>query len=155
AGWPGGLIAGGLIAFFFNDVIKVNWIVQMCLFLVPVAIYAFMLAGQTLPRSEAKQSGISFRTMLAEFAAPVLLLLLLIHAMVGYVELGTDSWIQKITGSIMDSRVAGMLLFVYTSGLMFTLRFFAGPIERTTSPLGLLFCSAVFASIGLLLLGNA
>jgi hypothetical protein len=127
----------------------------MSFFLVPVAIYGLMIAGQHLPRSEASQSGISFGTMVTEFAAPMLLLLLLIHAMVGFVELGTDSWIAKITGSIMDSRGAGLLLFVYTSGLMFTLRFFAGPIEHNISPLGLLFFSAVFASIGLLLLGNA
>src|SRR5262249_3378381 len=129
--------------------------IQMSFFLVPVAIYGVMIMGQHLPRSEASQSGVSFRTMLAEFAAPVLLLLLFIHALVGYVELGTDSWISKITGSIMDSRGAGLLLFVYTSGLMFTLRFFAGPIEGAVSPLGLLFFSAGFAATGLFLLGNA
>ena len=60
---------------------------------------------------------------------PVLLaFLLLIHALVGYVELGTDSWIANITGNIMASPQKGLLLFVYTSGLMFVLRFFAGPI---------------------------
>ena len=31
------------------------------------------------------------------------------------------------------------MLFVYTSSLMFALRFFAGPIVERTSPLGLLF----------------
>src|SRR5262249_11825886 len=129
AGWPGGLITGGLIAFVFNDVIKLHWMIQMSLVLVPVFIYGFMLLGHQLPRSEASQAGVSFGTMLAEFAAPVLLLLLVIQAMVGYVELGTDSWINKITGSILQSPAQGTLLFVYTSGLMFALRFFAGPIE--------------------------
>jgi hypothetical protein len=38
---------------------------------------------------------------------------------------------------------------------MFTLRFFAGPIERRTSPLGLLFGCAVIAALGLVLLSNA
>lgn len=155
AGWPGGLITGGLIAYICNDIVKVPWIVQMSMFLVPVAIYGLLMTGQHLPRSEASQGGISFADMLKEFVAPVLLLLLFIHALVGYVELGTDSWISKITGSIMESRGAGVLLFIYTSGLMFTLRFFAGPIEHAVSPLGLLFISAVLASIGLTLLGNA
>ena len=60
---------------------------------------------------------------------PVLLAVLLItHALVGYVELGTDSWIGKITGAIMASPQYGLLLFVYTSSMMFALRFFAGPI---------------------------
>ncbi|HMC66137.1 MAG TPA: MFS transporter, partial [Gemmataceae bacterium] len=155
AGWPGGLITGGVIGYVFNDVFKVHWIIQMSLFLVPVAIYGLMMLGQHLPRSEASQAGVSFGTMLAEFAAPVLLLLLLIHAMVGYVELGTDSWIQKITGTITASRGTGVLLFIYTNILMFTLRFFAGPIEHRLSPLGLLFSCAVIAAIGLLFLGNA
>jgi hypothetical protein len=75
--------------------------------------------------------------------------------MVGYVELGTDSWISKITGTIMNSPANGLLLFVYTSGLMFVLRFFAGPIVERISPLGLLAASALFGAVGLTLLGNA
>lgn len=152
AGWPGGLIAGGAIGYICNE-LEIHWIYQMSFFLLPVAIYGLMILGQHLPRSEASEAGVSFSTMLAEFAAPMLLLLLFIHALVGYVELGTDSWITKITGSIMESRGAGMLLFIYTSGLMFALRFFAGPIEHAISPLGLLFICAVLASIGLTLLG--
>src|SRR5262249_23518373 len=155
AGWPGGLITGGVIGFVCSDFIKVNWIFQMSLFLVPVGIYGFLLLGQHIPRSEASQAGLSFKTMIAEFVAPVLLLLLFIHALVGYVELGTDSWISKITGNSMDSRGAGMVLFIYTSGLMFTLRFFGGPLEHTLSPLGLLCVSGIFGMIGLTLLGGA
>ena len=64
----------------------------------------------------------------------IILVLLLIHAMVGYVELGTDSWISKITGNILDNANYGLLLFIYTSGLMFVLRFFGGPIEHRLSP---------------------
>jgi MFS family permease len=155
AGWPGGLMAGSFLGFLLGEVLGIHWIIQMTLFLVPVAIYGLMLVGQRLPRSEAGEAGISYGVMLAQFAAPVLLVLLLIHAMVGYVELGTDTWISRITGSIMASRGLGMLLFFYTSTLMFLLRFVAGPIERATSPLGLLFGCACIASFGLFLLGNA
>jgi MFS family permease len=163
AGWPGGLIAGGLIAFLMNDPKigdwqpgwKVHWLIQMSLFLVPVLIYGGLLMGMRLPRSEAGEAGVSLGTMLLEFASPILLLLLLIHAMVGYVELGTDSWIGKITGTIMGEGALGRLFFVYTSALMFILRFFAGPLEHKLSPLGLLFCCAVLASLGLVLVGSA
>jgi hypothetical protein len=89
------------------------------------------------------------------FGHLLLAALLLVHAMVGYVELGTDSWISKITGTIMNSPANGLLLFVYTSGLMFVLRFFAGPIVERISPLGLLAASALFGAVGLTLLGNA
>jgi MFS family permease len=83
----------------------------------------------------------------------MLAMLLVLHAMVGYVELGTDSWITNITGTIMANKQFGLLLFIWTSSLMFILRFFAGPIVHRISPLGLLFCSAVLGSTGLLLLG--
>ena len=82
-------------------------------------------------------------------------MLLVLHALVGYVELGTDSWIQRITGNIMESPAQGTMLFIWTSGLMFALRFFAGPIVHRISPLGLLFVSAVLGCAGLIFLGNA
>jgi hypothetical protein len=134
---------------------KVRWEIQMSLFMIPVVFYGLMCLGQQFPKSEASKHGVPYIKMLAEFAAPVLLLLLFIHALLGYVELGTDSWIGNITGNILASRANGLLLFVYTSSLMFALRFFAGPIVEKISPLGLLFVGATCGAIGLTLLGNA
>ncbi|MEO8427003.1 MAG: MFS transporter [Verrucomicrobiota bacterium] len=153
AGWPGGLVLGGLASYFMVG--KVRWEIQMSLFMVPVVFYGLLCLGQRFPKSEASTAGVTFAQMLAEFAAPVLLLLLFVHALLGYVELGTDSWIGNITGNILASREQGLLLFVYTSLLMFALRFFAGPIVEKISPLGLLFAGATCGAIGLTLLGNA
>jgi MFS family permease len=204
AGWPGGLILGGLASYFMAGgagTKPVAWQIQISLFLVPVVLYGLMMIGQRFPKSEASSSGVSFRDMLGElgivgaavicgllalffksdlglpplvaagiaaallvafgmatgfrFGHLVLAFLLIVHAMVGYVELGTDSWISKITGTIMASPANGLLLFVYTSSLMFILRFFAGPIVERISPLGLLAVSALFGAGGLTLLGNA
>ncbi len=85
----------------------------------------------------------------------LMVLLLIIHSMQGYVELGTDSWMSKITGSILKSPQQGLLLFAYINGLMFALRFFAGPIVHKISPLGLLFVSTVLGAVGLQLLGHS
>ena len=153
AGWPGGLVLGGLASYFLVG--KVRWEIQMSLFMIPVIFYGLMCLGQQFPKSEASKHGVTFGEMLSEFAAPVLLLLLCVHALLGYVELGTDSWIGNITGNILASRENGLLLFVYTSSLMFALRFFAGPIVERISPLGLLFVGASCGAIGLTLLGNA
>jgi succinate dehydrogenase hydrophobic anchor subunit len=133
----------------------VSWEVQISLFLVPVVLYGAMLLGQSFPKSEASQAGVSLGEMFTQVFAPLMLVLLLIHALVGYVELGTDSWITKITGAIMESKQKGLLLFVYTSALMFLLRFFAGPIVHRISPLGLLFVSALLGFVGLNMLGAA
>ncbi len=155
AGWPGGLILGALLGLTFNFIGNVPWQVQICAFLVPTVAYGVLMLGKTFPRSEAAASGVTLGDMLLEFASPILLLLLVLHAMVGYVELGTDSWISKITGTILENKNYGLMLFIWTSGLMFVLRFFAGPIVHQISPLGLLFCSSVLGTLGLLMLGQA
>ncbi len=151
AGWPAGLILGGVAAIFLAG--NVTWQIQISLFLVPVVIYGFMIFGEKMPATEANEAGISFGQIMMQFVSPVLLFLLVIHAMVGYVELGTDSWIARITGSILN-ETTGRWLFVYTSALMFALRFVAGPIVHKISPLGLLLASSVLAAIGLYVLGG-
>jgi len=156
AGWPGGLILGGVIAFLFASpdarLVHVSWEILIGLFLIPTLVYGFMIFGKEFPLSEARAAGVTYGTMLKEFAAPLLLFLLLLHACVGYVELGTDSWIVNIMQNVIQGNA--FLLFIYTSSLMFILRFFAGPIVHKINPLGLLFLSAVFAVTGLLLLGS-
>ena len=54
----------------------------------------------------------------------LLFVLFIAHALVGAVELGTDNWIQNITGNILNEK-QGKILFVFTSLLMFALRFSA------------------------------
>jgi MFS family permease len=153
AGWPAGLVLGALASYFMVG--KASWEMQWGLFLIPVVIYGVMCLGQRFPKSEASEKGVSLGSMLSQFAAPLLIVMLFIQALVGYVELGTDSWISNITGNILASPQNGLLLFVYTSALMFVLRFVAGPIVHRISPVGLLFVSAIFGATGLTLLGNA
>ncbi len=84
----------------------------------------------------------------------VLAFLYIMHAGVGYVELGTDSWIINITKEVLQSDSNALLAFIWTNVLMFTLRFFAGPIVHRINPIGLLFFSACLGVIGLYLLGQ-
>jgi MFS family permease len=83
----------------------------------------------------------------------MLAFLYILHGLVGYVELGTDSWIIDITKTVLDSPDKALMAFIWTNVLMFTLRFFAGPIVHKISPIGLLFASAVLGTTGLWLLG--
>ena len=85
----------------------------------------------------------------------LMVLMLVLHSLQGYMELGTDSWVSKITGAFLNSEKNGLLLFAYINGLMFALRFFAGPIVHKISALGLLLVSAILGSIGLLMLGHS
>jgi MFS family permease len=82
----------------------------------------------------------------------LLFVLFVTHAIVGSVELGTDSWIQNITGNLFTSE-QGKYLFIWTSAIMFGLRFCAHWIETTLklSPIGLLLVCSIIACIGLTL----
>jgi MFS family permease len=83
----------------------------------------------------------------------MLAFLILIHGLVGWVELGTDSWIVNIGKIVLISDNWALAAFIWTNLLMTALRFFAGPIVHKISPIGLLFCSAVIGTTGLVLLG--
>jgi DHA2 family metal-tetracycline-proton antiporter-like MFS transporter len=80
----------------------------------------------------------------------LIFVLFIAHALVGSVELGTDGWIQNITGTILNPE-QGKILFVFTSLIMFGLRFCAHFIESKAGvkPIGLLFICSVLAIVGL------
>ncbi len=84
----------------------------------------------------------------------ILAFLYILHAGIGYVELGTDSWITNITEQILENQDWALMAFIWTNVLMFTLRFFAGPIVERINPIGLLFASAVLGTLGLYMLGS-
>ncbi len=85
----------------------------------------------------------------------LLFTLFIVHAMVGSVELGTDGWIQNITGNLFTSE-EGKYLFMWTSAIMFSLRFCADFIEKRLgiSPVGILLICAILACVGLNLASN-
>ncbi len=80
----------------------------------------------------------------------LLFVLFVTHALVGAVELGTDGWIQNITGNLFTSE-EGKYLFIWTSAIMFGLRFCAHFIETKLklSPIGLLLLCSIIACVGL------
>jgi MFS family permease len=80
----------------------------------------------------------------------LIFVLFIIHALVGSVELGTDGWIQNITGTIL-TPTEGKILFVFTSLVMFCLRFCAHFIETRAGlkPIGLLLACSLLAVLGL------
>lgn len=82
--------------------------------------------------------------------APLLIVLFIVHALVGAVELGTDGWIQNIEDTILAPG-DGTKLFIFTSALMFALRFCGHFIEHKLGlkPVGILLVCAILACVGL------
>jgi len=154
AGWPAGLVLGGLIVFAVGSV---RWELLLATYLIPTAIYGYITFVNKFPKTAAQEGSISYGGMIKTLIGSFFIILLVAHACVGYVELGTDSWINRITGSILKSAALGTTLFIYTSLLMTILRFFAGPIVHRISSLGLLLASAIVGALGLYLIsiGNS
>ncbi|MEW6745389.1 MAG: MFS transporter [Planctomycetota bacterium] len=64
AGWPGGLVLGGLLALIIGP--HVDWRWKVGLIWIPAAIYGFMLLRCTFPVHERVKAGVPYRAMLQE-----------------------------------------------------------------------------------------
>lgn len=130
-GWLGGVIIAVMVALFFRATFPV---------LPPWLIWG---AAVVL---------VAFIAKFTNFATGSVMLFILFgtHILVGAVELGTDGWIQNITGNILSSE-QGKVLFVITSLTMFVLRFCAGWIEEhlKLTPVSLLLACSLLGCVGL------
>ena len=201
AGWPGGLVIGGLITISMASITeKGDWRMVLGLILIPAILFFIMLIGAKFPVNERQQAGVSYRDMLKEFGAfgalaafglifaqlgqvfgwqkelvwglaavaaigfgvytksfgrPILIVLVIIMMPLAVTEIGTDGWISSLMEKPLHAagHHAGWVL-VYTSAIMMTLRFFAGPIVHKFSPIGLLIISSILAIAGLFALSK-
>ena len=149
AGWPAGMIIGGLFAagFIGNDAwfTALPWQYALSTFALFVLAYGILALPEKFPDTVGESSG-NFATLFSCFASWPFLLLIVLHALIGYMELGVDSWMTKLMENLLPNAV---LVLVYTSALMFILRFFAGPIVHKVNPIGLLLGSSIIACGGL------
>ena len=63
AGWPGGLVLGGIIALLMGSV---NWQYKVGLIFLPVIAYAVLMLGRRFPVSERVAASVSYKAMLRE-----------------------------------------------------------------------------------------
>src|SRR5687767_370876 len=89
------------------------------------------------------------------FGRPFMFVMILIMIPLATTELGTDGWITGIMESVTKDRFHPGWILIYTSFIMMVLRFMAGPIVHSLSPLGLLTVSAILAIAGLTFLAGA
>jgi len=93
AGWPGGLVLGGLCTIALAN--HADWRLTLGLILIPAFTFFFLLIGKTFPKSEREQAGVSYLAMLKEFGAfGALVGFGLVFAQIGQPEV-FGSWIAK------------------------------------------------------------
>jgi MFS family permease len=165
AWWPGGLILGGLVAYGLTKMMGLDlsgiapaaatfgWQVKIATILIPAVVYGLMVSRETLPPTERASAGVSTRQMFGEALRPMFLLMFVCMCMTSSSELGPDQWVGPLIGNLTGMR--GILILVYTAGIMFVLRFFvAGRLTRMISPIGLLTISAALTAVGLFALAG-
>lgn len=151
AWWPGGLVIGGLLAYTLTQ-FNVGWQIKLGTILIPAVIYLFMVLAQTYPPTERVASQVSTGAMWSEAARPLFILLFICMWLTAATELGPDQWFPSVMSEL--TGLEGILFLVYTAGLMFVLRFFAGPLAHRISPIGMLIGCSILSALGLYWLGS-
>ncbi|HEX4265636.1 MAG TPA: MFS transporter [Verrucomicrobiae bacterium] len=101
AGWPGGLVIGGLCTIYIASRQITDWRITLGLILIPAIVFFFILLTRNFPRSEREQAGIRYLDMLKELGAfGALVGFGLVFAQVGQV-FNWSSWVVwGLTGAV-------------------------------------------------------
>lgn len=160
AWWPGGLVIGGLSAQFIVRGFAAEgfaglalWQTSLCLIALPAAAYGLMLIPAKFPLTERVESGVSTADMFKECLRPLFFVWGFCMLLTAATELGPQKWQESVMRS--TAGISGTLILVYTSGMMFVLRHFAGPLAHKLSPVGMMLGSSILSGIGLFMLSYA
>lgn len=111
AGWPGGLVLGGLCTIALAD--KSDWRLTLGLILIPAIIFFVILIGLKFPKSEREQAGVGYVDMLKELGAVGALVGFgLVFAQIGQVF----GWSQVVVWVLTGIVVAGFAAITKSFG---------------------------------------
>jgi MFS family permease len=162
--WPGGMIIGGLVAYGMTRIMgldalgvtaslaTIGWQVKLAVVLIPAVGFALLIRGEQFPETERVTAGVSTGQMFRQTLQPMFLLLFVCMWITAATEIGPDQWIGSLITNMAGMH--GILILVYTAGIMFVLRFFGGSLPRKLSPPGILTLSAILSAVGLWALSN-
>lgn len=149
--FPGGIVIGTLLVFLF-DKIGLGWQIQVGVMLIPTLLYLYLFSKLEFPPTERVSSGISTSQMYSALLNPLFILMIILMFGTAITELFTGQWIDVLLKNVTDNAI---LLLTIETGVMVLGRAFAGPVVHRLSPTGVLLFSAIFASLGLYLLGHS
>ncbi len=153
--FPGGMVFGGLLGWAMVQIGMIgpvhvgHWTVQISIVYIPILIYGYLLLTENFPKTLIAEAGIPIREMFRyTLTHPLIWGLIFLKMLTLGLEMGPMRWIPEV---LQAAGVHGMLVFVWISGIMMMLRFFAGPFVERLSPPGMLLGASVFTAIGLVL----
>ena len=99
---------GGLMGYLMGK-LGLGWQAQFATMLLPLAAYAVLFVGQSMPKTERVEMG-STGDMFAACLHPVFLLLVVCMLLTAATELGPNQWIPNI---LENAGVSGLLVLVW------------------------------------------
>ena len=128
--------------------VDLGWQAKLTVVLLPAIVCVILTMGVKFPPTERKAAGVSAGDMFSELLNPLFFVLFCSMFLTAASELAPGQWVDlALTRTV---QMQGILLLVYVNGLMFVMRHFAGPLVHKLSPIGVLWCSCLGASLGLL-----
>jgi MFS family permease len=144
--FPGGIVIGSLVSAGMTQ-LGLGWEAQVAIMLIPTAIYGVMMLGCEFPEFDKEENSTS--SNIKALFNPIYLFLIICMTMTAVSEFGPGQWINQILSA---SGAHPMLILALITGIMALGRFYAGPLVHKLSPPGVLFVSAILASLGLFLM---
>jgi MFS family permease len=114
AGWPGGLVLGGVLTIMLSGVAGSDWRIFIGLIFLPAIVYVVMLAKAKFPVNERVAAGTSYRDMLAEFG--VVSALIAFALIFVQLEQVFSWWSTPLTWGLTIVTVAGYGLYCRSVG---------------------------------------
>ena len=131
AGWPGGLVIGGLCTIALAN--NADWRITLGLILIPAFTFFLILIGKQFPKSEREQAGVSYAAMLKELRA--------FGALVGFglviAQLGqVFGWTQNVSWILTGAVVLTFVIVTKSFGRLLLAFLIIIMMPQATTELG-------------------
>jgi MFS family permease len=154
AWYPAGLVGGALMGLAIDHA-ALPWRWNLIPLAALCAVFTVMTLRETFPPVSASTNApVTPGEMIkATVQNPTIFIWVALMMFTASTEFAPGQWLDVALTQIVGMR--GVLVLAYVSGLMFVMRHFAGPLVKRLGNIGLLICSSVFATLGLVALGAA
>ncbi len=147
--FPGGILLGSLLSQGMTT-LNWSWQMQVGIILIPTLLYAYYFFNEKWPGAgtvEEASLDVNFKAMLT----PLFIFMLICMGLTAISEFGPNNWVPL---TLQGSGATPMLVMALTFGLMAVARYFGGEVVAKFNTTGVLWGSAILASIGLYLLSS-
>ncbi len=136
--FPGGIVIGSLLAALVMDQLNLPWQVLVGLLFIPLALYGFLFLGQKIPETERVSSGVTYKEMMRNVAAPITITIAVIFMiLVANVASISDTITSHYSYPIIIIGIVAIFIFVEGKGvnkisLLFPFVFFCMLLTAST-----------------------